>query len=171
MLLLLVGAKGGVGTTAMALELARGAQGIGLDLADGQLAARLGRRTWALVGLAFSTPGRRRVSVEWIIQRRATLLWTPECGLAAGRAWGIVRAVADRALVVADGGIEPPQGASEIADAVLVVTAGEDSAVVRYHVERLERRFPAALVAPHTKEIVHSLTDQLHHNQKHRRQT
>ncbi len=142
MLALLMGAKGGVGTSSVARHLARETRGLGLDLADGQLAALLERKTWSLAGLAFAASAQRQNAVDRIVKRRITLLWTPECALAQDRAWATVRAVADRATVVVDGGIEPPEGIAELADVAVVVTTG--GPVAQYHVERLKRRFPNA---------------------------
>jgi hypothetical protein len=128
MLVLVVGAKGGLGTTSLAKHLVQAMEGaVGLDLADGQLAAQLERKTWSLAGLAFATGTQRQSAVDRIIKQRITLLWTPECGLAQNDVWSIVRAVADRTLVVADGGIEPLLEAADLADAT--VTVGADDPV------------------------------------------
>ncbi|MCP3957015.1 MAG: hypothetical protein GY719_04100 [bacterium] len=168
MLILLIGAKGGVGTTSLARCLARDGRGVGLDLSDGQLAARLERRTWSLAGLLFD--GNARGAVDQIVKRRISLLWSPECKLDPDAVRGMVRAVADRSLVVADGGIEPVEEVAELADVVIVVTAkgaDEDEAsrtnslVAQYHVHRLKRRFPEAVVTPYSREVAQHLTEQL----------
>ncbi|MCP3957254.1 MAG: hypothetical protein GY719_05325 [bacterium] len=169
MLILLIGAKGGVGTTSLARCLARDGRGVGLDLSDGQLAARLERRTWLLAGLLFDRNARG--AVDQIVKRRISLLWSPECKLDPDAVRGMVRAVADRSLVVADGGTEPVEGMAELADVVIVVTAkdatDEDEAsrtnalVAQYHVHRLKRRFPRAVVTPYSREVAQNLTEQL----------
>lgn len=144
MLILLIGAKGGLGTTSLALNLVRGQKGIGLDLYDGQLAVRLDRQAWSLARPAFATTGRRREAIEQIVKHRHTLLWTPACRLAGEDTWQFVRGVADRALVVADGGIRPPEDAADVADVILIASA--DHPVARYHERRLQDCFPQASV-------------------------
>ena len=81
MLILVIGAKGGVGATALAKELALGGNGVGLDLADGQLAAQLERTAWTLTRVVFSSSRQRRQALDDVVQRRITLLWMPECSL------------------------------------------------------------------------------------------
>jgi len=147
MLVLVMGAKGGVGTTSVALHLARAAQGIGLDLTtDGQLAARLERPTWTLVDVALRSAQQQRM-VDQAVKRAVSLLWTPVCALSniSDEAWDFVRAVADRVLVVADGGIEPVGEVGCLADvAIIVSAAGSD--VAQFHTQRLGRQFPNARV-------------------------
>lgn len=143
MLILLIGAKGGVGVTSLARRLAQDKHGVGLDLSDGRLAALLDRRVWML-DQTFSTQARQQAAVEEVVANRYTLLWTPACRLAGDGVWAFVRAVANRALVVADGGIGPPSGIDEQADAIIVVSA--DNPVARYHAERLMETFPRAEV-------------------------
>lgn len=144
MLTLVVGAKGGLGTTSLTLHLVRAARGVGLDLADGQLAARLDRAAWSLARPAFVTAAQRREAIEHVVKRRVTLLWTTECHLVEDEVWGFVRAVADRTAVVADGGIQPPEEVAGLADAVIVVSGDTD--VAQYHERRLRERFPEAVV-------------------------
>ncbi len=143
MFVLVMGAKGGVGATSVTLHLARQVGGIGLDLmADRQLSARLGRPTWTLADAALRS-GLQRM-VDQVVKRRVSLLWTPVCALdSIGiKAWDFVRAVAARATVVADGGIEPLVEAVRLADVAVIVSADSDAA--RFHVQRLGRRFPNA---------------------------
>ena len=145
MLVLVMGAKGGLGTTSLARHLVQGMEGaVGLDVYDGQLAAQLERKTWSLAGLAFATSTQRQSAVDRIVKRSITLLWTPECRLAQNNVWSIVRAVADRTPVVADGGIEPLPEVADLADAMVIVSA--DDPVARYHQNRLKRQFPDAMV-------------------------
>ncbi|RLC78853.1 MAG: hypothetical protein DRJ03_24555 [Chloroflexi bacterium] len=147
MFVLVMGAKGGVGTTSVALHLARrAARGIGLDLtADGQLAARLSRPTWTLSDAALRSAQQQRM-VDQVVKQSVSLLWTPVCALPniSVAAWDFVRAVAARATVVADGGIEPLEEAARLADVTVIVSAESD--VARYHAQRLGRRFPNAQV-------------------------
>jgi nucleoside-diphosphate-sugar epimerase len=167
MLILITGAKGGVGTTSLAQHLVREVRGVGLDLADGQLAARLERPTWSLARPTFATAQARREAIDRVVERRITLLWTPECVLASGDAWAFVGAVADRTVVVADGGIEPSQDAARLAQCKVIVAADGD--VARYHTGRLQRRWPDALVLTlelarsrgETKEAARQLAAQL----------
>lgn len=154
MLIFLIGAKGGVGTTSLARRLAKRANAVAVDLADGQLAARLGRRTWRLSELVF-TSGRsgQQMAVDSVVERTPTLLWVPQCSLKPNGAVDFIRAVADRTDVVVDGGIDvplsespqPPREAiANEADQVVIVT--EDSKVAQYHERELRQRFPDAAV-------------------------
>jgi hypothetical protein len=145
MLVAVIGTKGGVGTTSLALHLAQAMNGVGLDAADGRLAALLERKTWTLAGVAFSVGRQRQGAVDRIVRHRITLLWTPECNLGVDGAWSVVQAVADRAPVVADGGIDPLPQIVELANAILVVGARDDP-VSQYHEERLVQQFPGASV-------------------------
>ena len=169
MLILAIGAKGGLGTTSLvlALALARAGDAVGLDLSDGQLAARLGREARLLSRPAFASKAQRRRAVDEVVKRRLTLLWTPECLLKPDAAWGFVRAVADRAVVVADGGIEPPEGIAALADEIVIVSAGPDEEsgaadpVVVWHERRLRNRFPDVLTATNDEESVRELAERL----------
>ncbi len=159
MLILVIGAKGGVGATALAKELALGGNGVGLDLADGQLAAQLERTAWTLTRVVFSPPGQRRQALDDVVRRLITLLWMPECSLVIEDAVGFVRAVTDRVDVVADGGIEPLEEIAALADVVIVVS--EDNPVAQHHERRWKDRFPDALVTQYDKEMVQELIEQL----------
>lgn len=146
MLVLVMGAKGGVGTTSVAEHLARAGKGIGLDLADGQLAARLERPTWTLADAALRSAQQQRI-VDQAVKRKVSLLWTPVCAALPnvnGAVWSFVNAVADRVTVVADGGIEPLDEISHLADVAVIVSAESD--VAQFHTNRLKRRFPQAQV-------------------------
>jgi len=145
MLVLVVGAKGGVGTTSVALHLARAGKGIGLDLGDGQLAARLERATWTLADTALLVgAARRQQMVDQAVKRSVSLLWTPACVLVNDDVWEFIRSIVDRTLVVADGGIDPPEDVVQLADVTVIVSAGTE--VAQFHTNRLKRRFPQAKV-------------------------
>ena len=167
MLVLVVGAKGGVGTTSVAEHLARAGKGIGLDLADGQLAARLERTTWALADTALAGAARRQRMVDQVVKRSVSLLWTPTCVLVEEDVWEFVRSITDRALIVADGGIEPPEDVVQLADVTVIVGAETD--VAQFHTNRLKRRLPQAKVLTldlsqsrnETKEAARELATQL----------
>jgi hypothetical protein len=169
MLTVIVGAKGGVGTTSVTVSLARTGRAVGADLAAGQLAARLGRRTWPLERVVFALAGQQRQAVDAVVRRRPTLLWTPSCALEPERTVAFVRAVAARTGVVVDGGIDVPLATSpqppweellNEADAVVIVTE-EESEVADYHVQRLKERFPRALSTLSTREATQRLTERL----------
>jgi len=144
MLILLVGAKGGVGTTGLALQLVRQTRGVGLDLYDGRLAARLDRETWGLSDLARLSRLRRERGLDQAVKRRVALLWTPACEALADDVWPTVRGLVARTTVIADGGLDPPRHASELADRIVIVSS--EDAIAQWHATRLARRHPGAMV-------------------------
>lgn len=161
MLILVVGAKGGVGATSMALDLVRGGNAVGLDMAgDRQLAARLGRRTWTLARIVFAMPGQRRRAIDTVVDNRPVLLWTQECALKPDTTAEFVRAVADRDDVVVDGGMRPRREIAEIADWVIVVTDDDDT-VARYHAQKLKKRYSGSLVVAYNRETVQELIEEI----------
>ena len=143
-LVLIIGSKGGVGTTSVARHLARQVRGLGLDLDDGSLAMQLDRQVWALYELAQMSRLRRDKALAQAVKKRITLLWTPECEALAGDVWPAVRALADRTTVVADGGLDPPPQAGQMADRVFIIS--NDDTVARWHAEKLAGRHPGATV-------------------------
>ena len=77
--ILVVGAKGGVGTTTVAHELTRVGKTLAVDAADGALAARLGRATWNLTHEIYAATGAWRAKlIEQALKKRVTLLFTVE---------------------------------------------------------------------------------------------
>ena len=149
-MLLVVGAKGGVGTTRVALELTKASNALAVDLADGQLAAELGRTAWALGPEICQSGARQRAQfIDGILQRNITLLWTPEFG-AIDATWVFVQALDQRRPVVIDGGLEPPANLDPLVSAVLIVT--QDSDLARWHAAQLQVRFPQADVVMGTRE-------------------
>ena len=149
-MVLVVGAKGGVGTTRVAQELVKTSNALAVDLADGQLAAELGRTAWALGPEIYQVGARQRAQfIDGILQRNITLLWTPDCG-AIEATWAFVQALDQRRLVVIDGGLEPPPGLDPLLSAVLIVT--QDNDLARWHTAQLTARFPQAEVIVGTRE-------------------
>ena len=145
MIWLMVGAKGGVGTTTLARELVRSTQALGVDLADGELAARLERPTWLLsrdLDKRRSSTWRSRL-IETALQRSITLIWQPACGDTDSQ-WSLVRDLANRRVVVVDGGIAPPAGIDPWVNQVVIVS--QENAVARWHEARLRLRYPEAHV-------------------------
>ncbi|HKZ86631.1 MAG TPA: hypothetical protein VJ793_23615 [Anaerolineae bacterium] len=158
-MILVIGAKGGVGTTSVAAALARAGDAIGADLADGGLAGRLERPTWALSQLAFALPAALHERVDDIVRRRATLLWTPDCALSTEKTVSVLRDIDNRCPIITDGGIELPPGVEQLAEAVVIVTADDD--IARWHERRLLARFPGAIVIEGTREAAADLADRL----------
>lgn len=163
-MLLIVGVKGGVGTTLVALELARCGQAVALDLADGQFAARLERPTWPLGSLVFVHPGRRRSLIEAILTRSIALVWSTDCNAAPDLAWSIVTDIDHRQPVVIDGGIEPSAGVEQCVDRVILVKA--DDALARWHETRLKVRFPRAQVVAGQRQAARELAVQIFNGTK-----
>ena len=179
MLIYVIGVKGGVGTTSLAQDLTRALDGVGLDLADGQLAARLGRSALRLSRVVFARAARRRRAVDSVVGRRHTMLWSPECRLKTDETLDFIQAVADRIDVVADAGIEQPASSmtngaptdwGTQADVVIIVTAVETDGdgnvtgktpVVEYHERALKQRFPGAMVTLYSQEAAQEIVEQL----------
>lgn len=152
-MILVVGAKGGVGTTTAALSLIRALRGVGLDAADGTLAARLDRPTYLLAHVALLGRGAFQEAVDHVVRRGITLLWTPECAFLADPVRAFVRAVDERRPVVVDGGIEPPRELADGWAGTVVIVSIPDHPVAQYHERRLLSRFPGALVARDFRKI------------------
>ena len=143
MIWLVVGAKGGVGTTTLAREMVRSAQALAVDLADGELAGRLERRTWALSRALDSGGTWRSQLIEVALKSSVTLLWRPEYG-DSEILWSFVRDLANRRTVVIDGGLTPPAAIDGLAGQVMIVS--QDNAVAHWHEEQLRARYPEAQV-------------------------
>ena len=155
-LILVVGCKGGVGATTVAVELFKAApRGVPLDLADGQMIARLDKAAWLLSTIVFEA--NQQPWIERVVKKRPALFWTPECALAES-GWSFVRALADRLVVVADGGLSPPEGLVELAETCLIVTAEDDAA--HYHTRRLQKLIPHALLVSGAREAARDLAAQ-----------
>jgi hypothetical protein len=167
MIVLVIGVKGGVGTTRVALELAQGAPrdfgrrtgAVSVDLADGQFAAQRGQTTWALMNLAFGNGVQIQSALEMIVRQSLTLLWSIDCNLVTGPLQNNLRAVGNRSPVVMDGGLEVPGGLEVVADEILIVSA--ENEVARWHERRLCQRYPHARVIEGTREAARSVAAQL----------
>lgn len=141
MLVLIVGAVGGAGATTLATALLRqGLPAIGLDLADGMLAARIERRVLPLEQAVFSR-GDRLAQIDKIVARRPALVWTPGCATDPERVWNFVSDLAKRIPIIADGGIEPPAGIWGLANIAFAVSRKDDF-VAAWHEQRLRQACP-----------------------------
>jgi len=141
MLVLIIGTVGGVGTTTLATTLLRqGVPAIGLDLADGMLAARTERRVFPLEQAVFSREN-PLVQINRIMARQPVLVWTPGCATDPGRVWNFVRDLAERIPIIADGGLEPPAGVWDLASHAFAVSRKDDP-VAAWHEQRLRQAHP-----------------------------
>ena len=142
MLILIGGAKGGLGTTTLAQYLCRYAGAVPLDAADGRLAAETGAPVLDLSAVPQWTPDRRSRAAEHVIRTRQPLLWTPACRVWEAPVVAFAREVAAVAHVVADGGIAPPAALADLATLILIVSA--DDPVAHWHEQRLKAQWPQA---------------------------
>lgn len=162
-MILVIGAKGGVGTTFIAQCVVRAIRGVGLDAADGSLAARLDRPALDLSHVALLPRAALIDTIDHVVRRRTTLLWTPACSFLAAQVLGLVRAVDERAEVVADGGIEPPPELASVNGRVrVVIVSATDNPVATWHERRLLHQFPGAYVIhsasrEQVNELLHNL--------------
>jgi hypothetical protein len=146
MLLLVVGAKGGLGVTTLARLLCRQAGAVPLDAADGRLAADLSAPGSSVLDLADSpqwTVARRSQMADQVARTRQPLLWSRACAVWPEQVAAFVADVAALTPIVADGGIDPPPDLVRLASLVLIVSA--DDPVARRHEQRLKAQWPAAL--------------------------
>jgi len=141
MIVLIVGAVGGAGTTTLATTLLRqGVPAMGLDLADGMLAARMERRVYPLEQAVFSR-GDRLVEIDRIVKNRPALVWTPGCATDPERVWSFVNDLAKRIPIIADGGVEPPAGIWGLTNYAFAVSRKDDF-VAAWHEQRLRQVYP-----------------------------
>ncbi len=146
MLLLAVGAKGGLGTTTLARWLCRKTGAVPLDAADGRLASDLSMPGSSVLDLADVpqwTALRRSQMVDRIVATRRPLVWTPACGVWPAQVGAFVEEMAAVAVVVADGGIAPPALLAGLATRTLIVSANDP--LSRWHEQRLKAQWPEAL--------------------------
>ena len=162
--ILVVGAKGGVGTTTVAQELTRAGKTLAVDAADGALAARLGRATWNLTHEIYAATGAWRAKlIEQSLKKRVTLLFTVEnlvTGSEAAAPWEFVRDVARRGPVVIDSGVEPLAEVDDLVTQVVIVTQ-PDNPLAQWHVAQLQQRYPGARVIAGTRQAAVELAGQL----------
>ncbi len=163
-IIMIVGAKGGVGTTMVAQILIRSGKTLGVDAADGALAAKLERATWKLTHEIYTTTGSWRAAlIEQVLKRRVTLLWSAENRAAVGHEaapWEFVRDVARRATIVIDAGVEPPSEMDALATQAVIVTQS-DNPLAQWHQEHLQQRYPGARVITGNRQAAHELAGQL----------
>lgn len=142
MLLLLVGAKGGVGVTMLAHSVCQCAAAVSLDAADGRLATLTGGAVLDLSAVLQWTASRRSRAVEAVLRTRQPLLWTPACRVWPAPVAAFVRALAAVGHVVVDGGLAPPAPLVDLAAVILIVS--NDDPVARWHEQRLKQQWPQA---------------------------
>jgi len=162
--ILVVGAKGGVGTTTVAQELTRAGKTLAVDAADGALAARLGRATWNLTHEIYAATGAWRAKlIEQALKKRVTLLFSVEniaTGSGAEVPWEFVRDMARRVPVVIDSGIEPSAEVDALVTQAVIVTQ-PDNPLAQWHVAQWQQRYPGARVIAGTRPAAAELAGQL----------
>ncbi len=142
MLLLSIGAKGGLGTTTLAYQISQCAGALPLDAADGQLLRWVGGAGLDLSAVPQWTASRRSRAVEHLIRTRPALLWTPACNVWAAAVAAFVRDLAAVGHVSVDGGLAPPAPLVDLATVILIVSS--DDPVARWHEQRLKQQWPQA---------------------------
>ncbi len=145
MLILVVGAKGGIGTTTLAQHLCWQANAVPLDAADGALACQMagpGAPVLDLIRIVHWTADQRGRAVEQAVETRQPLLWTPACTVWRAPVMAFVWDVAVLGHVIADGGITPPPALVDIASLLLIVSA--DTPPAQWHERRLKQQWPQA---------------------------
>ncbi|HOU14072.1 MAG TPA: hypothetical protein PKZ84_13250 [Anaerolineae bacterium] len=145
MLILVVGAKGGIGTTTLAQHLCRQANAVPLDAADGTLALQMagpGAPVLDLIGIVQWTADQRGHAVEYAVETRQPLLWTPACTVWHAPVMAFVWDAAALGHVIADGGTTPPPALVDLASLLLIVSA--DTPVAQWHERRLKQQWPQA---------------------------
>ena len=145
MLILVVGAKGGLGATTLAQNLCRQANAVPLDAADGALACQMagpGAPVFDLIRIVQWTVDQRGHAVECAVETRQPLLWSAACNVWRAPVMAFVWDAAALGHVVADGGINPPPALVDIASLVLIVSA--DTPLAQWHERRLKQQWPQA---------------------------
>ncbi len=145
MLILVVGAKGGLGTTTLAQHLCRQANAVPLDAADGTLALQMAGPGAPVLDLGFTaqwTASRRGRAVEQAVETRQPLLWMPVCTVWREPVMAFVWDAAALGHVVTDGGITPPPALVDIASLLLIVSA--DTPLAQWHERRLKQQWSQA---------------------------
>ncbi len=146
MLLLIVGAKGGVGATTLAYHISQYLErAVRIDAADGALAARLGGRVLDLSQVGQWPPGEHVQQAERAAQQGQTYLYTRACHAFPVQVTAYLQMLKVLGVVVVDGGLAPPEGLAELADVVLVVSRDQDP-VAAWHEQRLKAHWPNARI-------------------------
>jgi len=145
MIIVVIGAKGGLGTTTLVERLCRFGDCVALDAADGRLASLMAGPVRPALDLATTpqwTAGRRALMAEEVARIRQPLLWTAACEVWCEQVSAFVHAVSTIGLIIADGGIDPTTSLVRLADLLLIVS--NDSAPARWHEARLKATWPEA---------------------------
>lgn len=145
MLILVIGAKGGVGTTTLVQHLCRYAGAVPLDAADGKLAVEMTRPGAPVLDLSLTaqwTLSRRSYAVEQVVETAQPLLWTPACSVWHAPIVAFVHDIAVLGHIVTDGGLAPPAALVDVASFILIVSA--DNPVAQWHEQRLKQQWPQA---------------------------
>jgi len=145
MLILVVGAKGGLGATTLVQHLCRQANAVPLDAADGTLALQMagpGAPVLDLIGIVQWTADQRGHAVEYAVETRQPLLWSAACTVWRAPVMAFVWDAAALGHVIADGGTTPPPALVDLASLVLIVSA--DNPVAQWHEHRLNQQWPQA---------------------------
>jgi len=145
MLILVVGAKGGIGTTTLAQHLCWQANAVPLDAADGALACQMagpGAPVLDLIRIVHWTADQRGRAVEQAVETRQPLLWSAACTVWRAPVMAFVWDAAALGHVIADGGITPPPALVDVASLLLIVSA--DTPVAQWHERRLKQQWPKA---------------------------
>ena len=138
MLILVVGAKGGTGTTTFVKTLVSSARLIGLDAADGALAGWLERPRYALKDVVGWGEQRLAERARRLARQRPVLLWDVVCDVFPQPPM-LLQMVARLGTVVIDGGIEPSPVLWKLADRALIISLDDPAAL--YHEDCLKRRW------------------------------
>ena len=145
MLILVVGAKGGIGTTTLAQHLCWQANAVPLEAADGALACQMagpGAPVLDLIRIVHWTADQRGRAVEQAVETRQPLLWSAACTVWRAPVMAFVWDAAALGHVIADGGITPPPALVDVASLLLIVSA--DTPVAQWHERRLKQQWPKA---------------------------
>jgi len=145
MLILVVGAKGGLGATTLVQHLCRQANAVPLDAADGTLALQMagpGAPVLDLIGIVQWTADQRGHAVEYAVETRQPLLWSAACTVWRAPVMAFVWDAAALSHVIADGGTTPPPALVDLASLVLIVSA--DNPLAQWHERRLKQQWPQA---------------------------